>query len=509
MASNVLGLTDPVSSIMIKDKGMSIPQPPAFHSLPVPNVKNDMAERQRFVEPMLKKEPGYATEIGKFEGQKELEKSQQGQIEAEATTKAMRDYSKAMEMPDFEKKRKELEDKMEKPFVPTQDNNKDIAQLFSLINIVGFAFGMGGKGNAQAAMSAMNGMMEGHIAGRADLYKKEKDIFDENMKQLKTRWDSLMKDMERAKDTAKTNLELGTQEGKLAAAKHGASFISQNIDKFGLMYGYEQTKRGDDAMTTAYDKATEHARTVNEKNAELRTQYDKMIYETQMKAYEKQLKLSVDIGDIPEYIRRFTGSTPNKKDAPEIMTAANAFGDAYALKQSVTDHPEWVGRTGQIKNVFNRTIESMNTGNPEPDDNGQPELIFAKRYAEYLVNYERALAGGARGFTVQFQKRFNALLEQNQFNASGFKGLMDEQLRTIASKVAEKNSTVNRDSLTKMAFDMKTRAEDDLAVQGMLNTFSSGEGANESHPNISKDEYEKLKPGQLYWWNGKQIPKKG
>ena len=492
MVNPVLGMSDPVSNIVNKDK--SIPQPPPFNPIPTPNIQKDIAARQKFVAPMQKQETEMATQIGKFEGQKELEKVQQSQIESEAATAGLKKYAKAMEMPDFEAKRKELEDKMEKPFVPTQDSTKDIAQLFSLINIVGFAFGAGGKGNSQAAMSAMNGMMEGHIQGRADLYKKEKDVFDESMKQLKTRWDSLMKDMDKAKDMAKTNLELATQEGKLAAAKHGASFISQNIEKFGLMYGYEQAKRGNDAMTTAYDKATDHVRTISEKNAEIRTNYDKMIWETQMKAYEKQLKSTGDIGDVPEYIRRFTGSTPNKKDAPEIMTAANAFGDAYALIQTVTEHPEWVGRTGQMKNVFNRYIVSMNTGGPEPDDMGQPELIFAKRYAEYLVNYERALAGGAKGFTVQFQKRFNALLDQNQFDAAGFKNLMNEQLRTITSKAAEKGPTINRQNLTRMAFDMKVRAEDDMAVKGMTYALTGGDSTEKETPSSADIAYAKAHP---------------
>ena len=149
------------------------------------------------------------------------------------------------------------------------------------------------------------------------------------------------------------------------------------------------------------------------------------------------------------------------------MIAANAVGDAFAIKQIISDHPEWVGRTGQIKNIFNRTIESINLGEPGPDDKGQPELIFAKRYAEYLVNYERALAGGARGFTVAFQQRFNKLLEQNQFNASGMGNLMDEQIRTITAGAAAKAPTVNRQNMIRMAYDLKARSGDDDATKGM------------------------------------------
>ena len=172
------------------------------------------------------------------------------------------------------------------------------------------------------------------------------------------------------------------------------------------------------------------------------------------------------------------------------------------------DHPEWIGREGQIGQFVNRYIDSLETGKPAPDDMGQAELVFAKRYAQYLVDYERALAGGARGFTVQFQKRFNALLDQNQFNSAGFDRLMNDQLQTIANQAAAKSGAVNKNNLTQMAYDFSQRAEDEDATKNILGTVAKG-GAGESHPNVTQEEYSKLKPGELYWWNGKQIPKKG
>ena len=87
--------------------------------------------------------------------------------------------------------RKALDDKA-KPFIPHEDNAQDLMTLFGLMNILGFAIGAGGKENAQAAMSAMNGMLEGHQKGREDLYKREKSIFETNQKQLDSRIKQLM-----------------------------------------------------------------------------------------------------------------------------------------------------------------------------------------------------------------------------------------------------------------------------------------------------------------------------
>jgi hypothetical protein len=88
-------------------------------------------------------------------------------------------------------------------------------------------------------------------------------------------------------------------------------------------------------------------------------------------------------------------------------------------------------------------------------------------YAEYLVNYERALAGGARGFTVQFQKRFNEIMAQDQFTSSGFKNLMDEQTRSLRSGAISLAPGADAKSLNAMALDQKQRAEDDVAVRGL------------------------------------------
>lgn len=87
--------------------------------------------------------------------------------------------------------RRALEDKA-KPFIPHEENSQDLMMLFGLLNVVGFAIGSGGKEYSQAAMSAMNGMLEGHQKGRDDLYKKEKSIFETNQKQLDSRIKQLL-----------------------------------------------------------------------------------------------------------------------------------------------------------------------------------------------------------------------------------------------------------------------------------------------------------------------------
>lgn len=141
-----------------------------------------------------------------------------------------------------------VSEKMEAPFVPTKETAGDMAQLFALINIAGFALGAGGKQNAQAAMSGMNGMMEGYQKGRMDLYKKEKDLFDTNIKQLKMRYDTLDRQLKEAIETYKTDKQAGLQKAEMAYIQAGADFMKKHLEKVGLANNYEVFKQ-------AYDNA--------------------------------------------------------------------------------------------------------------------------------------------------------------------------------------------------------------------------------------------------------------
>lgn len=141
--------------------------------------------------------------------------------------------------------RKQLEDvstQMGTPFIPTQDNAQSLGSIFALVNVAGFALGAGGKRNSIGAMSAMNGMLKGYQQGRQDLYKKEKDIFDINMKQLKNRYDMLDKQLRDAIETYKTDKQAGIQAAELAYAEAGADFMKQHLQKFGLAKNYDTFK---------------------------------------------------------------------------------------------------------------------------------------------------------------------------------------------------------------------------------------------------------------------------
>jgi hypothetical protein len=121
-----------------------------------------------------------------------------------------------------------------KPFIPHEENANDLITLFSLMNVLGFAIGAGGKENAQTAMSAMNGMLEGHQKGREDLYKREKSIFETNQKQLDSRIKQLlafMQDNELLSNMDKTARDQAIESEFL---RNGATFMLEYYRKKGI-----------------------------------------------------------------------------------------------------------------------------------------------------------------------------------------------------------------------------------------------------------------------------------
>ena len=445
------------------------------------------------VEPTLKELKGAEEQKLKFEKEKSIQTAESEAEKAKSFSSAKEGEIKSLRE---DPARAELEglmgQKAKAEFIPTQENAKDMATLFSLMNVIGFAIGAGGKQHAQQAMSAMNGMLEGHQKGRDDLYRQERNIFDINQKLLDKKIDGLFKFMQENSKLYTKDKELAEQNAMVKFAEEGAGFLKAYYEKNGPGPTLEYMKQLVKAKEHAADLTDREKTRAQQAADRLQREREAAALKTTL-AGMKAAKPGKDYSSVSELVQDKTGARLKDKDAEQVAIAANALGDASAIKQIVKDHPEWVGRTGQIKNFFNRTLDSINLGTPAPDDAGQPELVFAKRYAEYLANYERALAGGARGFTVYFQRRFNQLLEQNQFNASGMENLMDEQMRTITSQVASKGKEITRDSLMNLAKDIKERAGDEDAIKGMSGTKPAAKPTESSSGALTPEEQAELK----------------
>ena len=120
-------------------------------------------------------------------------------------------------------------------FVPTKESAQDIATIFSLTGIIGMAIGGSAKDNAYAAMAGMNGMLEGYKRGRADIYKRERESFDKNLKSLQLKVQTLQQELTEAIQLKQQDFKAGETAIEIALAKSGSDLLDLKRKKNGDM----------------------------------------------------------------------------------------------------------------------------------------------------------------------------------------------------------------------------------------------------------------------------------
>jgi len=148
----------------------------------------------------------------------------------------------------IQEKSRELAEKS--TFNPDQQNAQTLAAVFSIIGAAGFLLGGNNKNTAKAALSAMNGMAEGYSKGRDQYAKDQRLAFETNQKALRSTLDSLEKAFAFELEQNKNDLESATRNAKIAALERDASFINDNIDKYGLVSTLEQLRSNKKRLET-------------------------------------------------------------------------------------------------------------------------------------------------------------------------------------------------------------------------------------------------------------------
>ena len=183
----------------------------------------------------------------------------QARQKAESEAKSLREIDssrKALEKSLYEspayktiqEKSRELAEKS--TFNPDQQNAQTLAAVFSIIGAAGFLLGGNNKNTAKSALSAMNGMAEGYSKGRDQYAKEQRQAFETNQKALRGTLDSLEKAFTYELEQNKNDLESATRNAKIAALERDASFINNNIDKYGLVSTLEQLRSNKKRLET-------------------------------------------------------------------------------------------------------------------------------------------------------------------------------------------------------------------------------------------------------------------
>lgn len=139
--------------------------------------------------------------------------------EREAREAAARQQRQELEA--YRSRRIELPD-----FVPTQENAMSIGTLFGLLGVVGTMMGGRGQQSAVGAMNAMSGMLSGWRQGRADVYNRERQQFDVQLRRVQEQNNILQRDFQEAMNLMRTDLDAGLARAREVAARHGIPIAS-------------------------------------------------------------------------------------------------------------------------------------------------------------------------------------------------------------------------------------------------------------------------------------------
>ena len=328
---------------------------------------------------------------------------------------------------------------MKAHFEPSKENLSDQAALFSLINVIGFAIGGGGKRNAQAAMSAMNGMLEGHQQGRADVFKEERATFDKNLKSLQQRAAFVEKELAKSLQEYTRDKDAGLQRADVTFAQAEADFMKIYAQKNGLVKAYEMAKDVRKNLDKAVEKEQARQLRIEDKIRE-DIRHRELIKATSTPKETPQEKREAKMGTAgpARTIYDKTGKMlPDEKTAKEVQANVQGIRTIEDLQKDLSDPEIKAGLTSKFAPWQEKIASIFDSGPVEYETAVNSQLtgtdrttLFLKKALLSSYAIERAAKGGQR-LTVQDMKTVGPVLDPTNYTATTYAQLLDDRRRDL------------------------------------------------------------------------------
>jgi hypothetical protein len=414
-------------------------------------------------------EAGAEQRVG--EADVEIEQAKRQEKGAESEKKKLlyeRLGTEARELPERKALGEAREKLQEMAFVPTKETAQDLAAMFSLMSVVGM---VAGKGNAQLAMSAMNGMLEGHQKGQADLYKKQQVEFDKNFKAMQSKISTLEKQVSEAMELKKYDKEAGEQEINMALAQAESPLLKAMKDKVGdvavlnavrgvrkdvdtlvglqnnLQKAADDRQARKDAIVAANERARQ-ARIAADERARLQRENALKIAQTKG-ATPKALKKG-------EFQAQFIGEIIGRPVDPD---AAQAAAQATTYKQQLKELGELNQKLGGAPGLKVAFVESMNRFLATKTKDGffDPDALLPE--VQQQLENDKSFRAMSDTSKLMAKKELDAVFTALKMNYGN---------RAPVTEFNQQSKVLNRSNMTPTAFNNIVGAQTQAADNRMM-----------------------------------------
>jgi hypothetical protein len=265
------------------------------------------------------------------------------------------------------------------------------------------------------------------------------------------------------------------QKAYSAIASEGASMMNDALNKYGLAYTYDLAKDAYNINVKKEEKLQSlknHAEQMNMERARLEqsaaaersraARDERRLNMEQERLNLQRNKDTFKADDVAQYLDSKGVHISDKAERKAVQTSVSSMAELKDLKDEVARNPGLVGRQGQIKQFTDKYLNSFKTGEPVDESKvsqaDQEALLFAKKYASMLTRYEQGLAGSGRSSsTVFFQKRYNDLLSQDQFNPASMGKLFEDMQFEMARTAGKASPKLTYGLMDEMAEESRGR----------------------------------------------------
>ena len=467
-----------------------------------------------FQQPFLARKSEIQKDITGAEG--EEAKAKQAQAETLATGKVgVEEKFGTAEKEAMQQYQGKVEKEPLPAFIPTKETAQDMAQLFSVVNVIGMLMGGGGKNNAQLAMNAMNGMLEGHQKGKQDLYRQERDTFEKNFKSMLQKHAEFRKEMDDAIKLASTDKQAGIAAAELAATKAGSSIVQAQLRKGDLLGAYklvDESQKGAGEALKFVERQQE--REATEAAAERRQRQTLASQERMRQATlalaqgrrdEKALQsVGPALRNIAEQypegtVNTLLGASPD--DKKRVQGAFRAVEESESVGDFVARNPGAVGAMAVVRNFLKMdAIASLQ--NPDEGQAAQQKSLLVDDAIDKGVQSGQIKPDDAQAAKILQKKLFGLALSDVQGSGQrgsvyldkSFQTLYDQASRpeTLLKIIRERAEENNRNLKT---YKLNIERHNNPEQFPLLESKSVEDYAKERRPasGVPKDVEDKLK----------------